>query len=85
MPIKLFFDALGKRDKNLILEASKYAHGVILEEAQKLDAIGVGRIVRSNPDYKIVTLTQKQREAFKTAAKKKCKTRLLQKVLQIKE
>jgi TRAP-type C4-dicarboxylate transport system substrate-binding protein len=67
---KPFFDKLGKRDQRLIKEASKHAHEVILKEAQKLDAIGVGRIVRTNPDYKIVTLTQEQRAAFQKAAQK---------------
>ncbi|MGM0519064.1 MAG: TRAP transporter substrate-binding protein DctP [Campylobacterota bacterium] len=65
-----FFEDLGKRDKRLVQEAAKHAHKVILDEAQKLDAIGIGRIVRTNPDYKIVTLTQEQREPFKEAAKK---------------
>lgn len=67
---KEFFDTLTKRDKNLIRKASKYAQKVILKEAQKLDAIGIGRIVRSNPDFKVVTLSLKQREAFKKAALK---------------
>ncbi len=67
---KKFFDELGTRDKRLVQEAANHAHKTILEEAQKLDAIGIGRIVRTNPDYKIVMLTQKEREPFKQAAKK---------------
>jgi len=65
---KKFFDGLGKRDKRLVEEAAEYAHKTILEEAQKLDAIGIGRIVRTNPDYKIVMLTEEQRAPFKKAA-----------------
>lgn len=67
---KKFFDELGKRDKRLVQEAAKHAQKVILEEAQKLDAIGIGRIVRTNPDYKIIMLTEDERVAFKEAAKK---------------
>jgi len=67
---KKFFDSLGKRDKRLVEEAASYAHKTILEEAQKLDAIGIGRIVRTNPEYKIVTLSEKERVPFKEAAKK---------------
>ncbi|RXJ90846.1 C4-dicarboxylate ABC transporter [Arcobacter sp. CECT 8983] len=67
---KNFFDGLGKRDKRLVEEAAKYAQKVILEEAQKLDAIGIGRIVKTNPDYKINMLTKEERAAFKKAAQK---------------
>jgi TRAP-type C4-dicarboxylate transport system substrate-binding protein len=67
---KEFFDGLGTRDKRLVLEAAKHAHQTILEEAQKLDAIGIGRIVRTNPDYKIVMLTKEERVPFKKAAEK---------------
>ncbi|WP_022665165.1 TRAP transporter substrate-binding protein DctP [Desulfospira joergensenii] len=66
---KKFFDELGERDKKLIRSAAEHAHKIILEEAEKLDAYGIGRIVRTNPDYKIVTLTEKERAPFKEAAK----------------
>lgn len=66
---KSFFDNLSKRDKSLVRDAATYAHKTILKEAQKLDAYGLGRIVRTNPEYKIVTLTKKEREAFIKAAK----------------
>lgn len=65
---KKFFDELGERDQKLIRKAAAYAHKVILKEAEKLDAYGIGRIVRTNPDYKIVTLTQSERAPFKKAA-----------------
>lgn len=67
---KNFFDGLGKRDKRLVQEAAKHAHKIILEEAQKLDAIGIGRIVKTNPNYKINMLTEEERAVFKKAAQK---------------
>jgi TRAP-type C4-dicarboxylate transport system substrate-binding protein len=66
---KKFFDALSDRDKKLVRAAAAHAQSVILKEAQKLDAYGIGRIVRTNPDYKIVTLTESERAPFKEAAK----------------
>jgi TRAP-type C4-dicarboxylate transport system substrate-binding protein len=66
---KEFFDGLSKRDKKLVRAAAEHAHQTILDEAQKLDAYGLGRIVRTNPDYTIVTLTEEERVPFKKAAK----------------
>ena len=66
---KKFFDGLSKRDKKLVRAAAAHAHKTILKEAQKLDAYGLGRIVRTNPSYKIVTLTESERVPFKKAAK----------------
>ena len=66
---KEFFDGLSARDKKLVRAAAAHAHQVILKEAEKLDAYGLGRIVRTNPSYKIVTLTQSERAPFKEAAK----------------
>jgi TRAP-type C4-dicarboxylate transport system substrate-binding protein len=66
---KKFFDGLSKRDKKLVRAAAEHAHKTILAEAQKLDAYGLGRIVRTNPDYKIVTLTESERAPFREAAK----------------
>ncbi len=65
---KKFFDALSDRDKKLVRSAASHAHQVILTEAQKLDAYGVGRIVRTNPGYQIVTLTENERAPFVKAA-----------------
>lgn len=67
---KDFFDGLSDADKKLIRAAADEAHKHILKEAQNLDALGLGRIIRSNPDYKIVTLTEEQRAPFKERAKK---------------
>ena len=66
---KKFFDGLGSRDKKLVLSAADHAQKTILKEAEKLDAYGIGRIVRTNPSYKIVTLTAKERAPFKKAAR----------------
>lgn len=65
---KKFYDRLKKDDKKLIQKAAEFAHATILKEAQKLDAYGLGRIIRTNPDYKIVTLSEEEREAFKEKA-----------------
>ena len=63
-----FFNELGDRDKKLVRQAAAHAQQVILKEAEKLDAYGIGRIVRTNPEYKIVTLTELERAPFKKAA-----------------
>ncbi len=65
---KAFFDALSDRDKKLVRAAAAHAHQIILDEAQKLDAYGVGRIVRTNPGYQIVTLSETERAPFIKAA-----------------
>lgn len=67
---KAFFDDLSRRDKKLVRLAAEHAHEVILKEARKLDAYGLGRIVRTNPDYQINTLTEAERAPFKEAAEK---------------
>ena len=66
---KEFFDGLSERDQKLVRAAADHAHKIILNEAEKLDAYGIGRIVRTNPDFQIVTLTQEERVPFKEAAK----------------
>jgi TRAP-type C4-dicarboxylate transport system substrate-binding protein len=66
---KDFYNKLSDKNKKLVLEASKHAEKVILKEAQKLDAYGLGKIIRSNPNYKIVTLTKEERKVFKERAK----------------
>lgn len=66
---KEFYDKLNARDKKLIDAAAKHAHSVILDEAQKLDAIGLGRIIKKNPEYKIVVLNEEERAPFIEAAK----------------
>jgi len=65
---KKFYDRLNDKDKELIQKAAASAHKTILKEAQKLDAYGLGRIIRTNPEYKIVTLNKKQRDLFRKKA-----------------
>jgi TRAP-type C4-dicarboxylate transport system, periplasmic component len=63
-----FYDGLSAEDQKLIQDATTAALDYILEEAVDLDALGLGRIVRTNPGYKIVTLTEEERAAFKARA-----------------
>ena len=56
-------------EKKLVQNATAASQKYILEKAKDMDALGLGRIVRSNPDYKIVTLTEKERLPFKEKAK----------------
>ncbi|MFT5218463.1 MAG: TRAP-type C4-dicarboxylate transport system substrate-binding protein [Planctomycetota bacterium] len=63
-----FYDGLGAKDKELIQKASDVALDYILSLAVNLDAQGLGRIVRTNPGYKIVTLTEAERAPFKESA-----------------
>jgi TRAP-type C4-dicarboxylate transport system substrate-binding protein len=65
---KKFYDKLSKKNKELVQKAAAYAHSVELKEAQKLDAYGLGMIIRTNPNYKIVTLTKKERVVFQKRA-----------------
>lgn len=63
-----FYDSLSDEDKALVQQASDEALDYILKEANDLDALGLGRIIRTNPDYKIVTLSEEEREAFRERA-----------------
>lgn len=65
-----FYDGLSGKDKKLIQDASTVALDYILKKAVDLDALGLGRIVRTNPGYKIVTLTKEERAPFKKNARK---------------
>ena len=65
-----FYDGLGAKDKELIQNATDVALDYILSLAVNLDAQGLGRIVRTNPGYKIVTLTEAERAPFKVRAAK---------------
>lgn len=64
-----FYNKLSSADKKLVQNATAASQKYILEKAKDMDALGLGRIVRSNPDYKIVTLTEKERLLFKEKAK----------------
>lgn len=63
-----FYDGLSDTDKKLIQAASTVALDDILTKAADMDALGLGRIIRTNPGYKIVTLTEEERAVFKKRA-----------------
>ncbi len=64
-----FYDGLSDADKQLIQDATAVAHSYILDEAVKMDEIGLNKIKETNPDYKIVKLTEDERAVFKERAK----------------
>jgi TRAP-type C4-dicarboxylate transport system substrate-binding protein len=64
-----FYDGLNKADQTLIQNATKVAHDYILNEAVKLDEIGLAKIKKSNPNAKIVRLTDAERQVLKERAK----------------
>jgi TRAP-type C4-dicarboxylate transport system substrate-binding protein len=64
-----FYDGLGDDDKTLVQNASQAALDYILDVAVDLDAIGLARIRETNPDYKIVRLSEEERAVFKERAK----------------
>jgi TRAP-type C4-dicarboxylate transport system substrate-binding protein len=63
-----FYDGLSTTDKELIQNATDVALDYILALAVNLDAQGLGRIIRTNPGYQIVTLTEAERAPFKVRA-----------------
>lgn len=63
-----FYDDLSDEDKQLIQDATDVAHNYILDEAVKMDEIGLSKIKESNPEYKIVKLTEEERAVFKERA-----------------
>lgn len=63
-----FYDGLSDGDKALVQQASQEALEYILDVAVELDAIGLAKIKESNPDYKIVRLTEEERAVFKERA-----------------
>jgi TRAP-type C4-dicarboxylate transport system substrate-binding protein len=64
-----FYDGLGKEDQTLIQNATKAAHDYILDVAVKLDETGLAKIIETNPNVKIVRLTDAERLVFKERAK----------------
>lgn len=64
-----FYDGLSDADKKLVQDASAAALDYILEEAVKLDETGLGKVEETNPDWKIVRLTEQEQAAFKERAK----------------
>lgn len=64
-----FYDGLSKADQDLIQNATKVAHDYILDIAVKLDATGLQKIKESNPNAKIVRLSEAERSTLKERAK----------------
>jgi len=64
-----FYDSLSSKDQQLIQNATAVAHSYILDEVVKMDEIGLEKIKKTNPGYKIVTLTEAERAVFKERAK----------------
>lgn len=64
-----FYDDLSDKDKTLIQNATKVAHDYILDVAVKLDETGLAKIKETNPEAKIVRLTDAERSVFKERAK----------------
>lgn len=63
-----FYDGLSDEDKALVQMATEQALDYILQQAADLDALGLGRIVRTNPGYTINTLSEEERAAFRVRA-----------------
>ncbi|ASJ72068.1 TRAP transporter substrate-binding protein DctP [Granulosicoccus antarcticus] len=63
-----FYDELSDEDKQLIQDATSAAHDYILDEAVKMDEIGLSKIRESNPEYTIIELSEEERAVFKERA-----------------
>lgn len=64
-----FYDALSKADQELIQNATDVAHDYILDIAVELDETGLSKIKETNPNAKIVRLSEEERAVFKERAK----------------
>jgi len=64
-----FYDGLREEDQALVQQASQEGGERPLDVAVELDAKGLAKIKETNPDYKIVRLTEEERAAFKERAK----------------
>lgn len=60
-----FYNGLSDADKKLVRDASEAALKHILKVAQELDAKGLEKIKKDNPDYKVVRLTEEERDVFR--------------------
>ena len=63
-----FYDGLSAADQELIQSATEVAHNYILDIAVKLDEIGLNKIKETNPEAKIVRLSEDERAVFKERA-----------------
>ena len=64
-----FFDGLSDADKKLIRNAADAAHDYIMDEVVKMDEAGLKKIKETNPNVKIVRLSDAERAVFKERAK----------------
>ena len=64
-----FYDDLSDADKKLIQDATDVALDYILDEAVKMDEIGLKKIMETNPGYTINRLTDAERAVFIKRAK----------------
>lgn len=69
MANKTFYNSLSKENKKLIQKASKYAFEYILDYQKSIIKKAKDKIKKEKPSIKFVTLTNKQREPFREAAK----------------
>ena len=63
-----FYDSLSAEDKKLVQDAAAVAHDHILNEAVKMDETGLKIIKETNPNAKVVRLTEAERAVFKKRA-----------------
>ena len=64
-----FYDGLSKEDQELIQKATDVAHDYILDEAVKLDEMGLAKIKATNPNAKIIRLNNEERAVLQERAK----------------
>jgi TRAP-type C4-dicarboxylate transport system substrate-binding protein len=64
-----FYDDLSDEDRTLVQNATAVAHDYILDIAVELDAQGLSKIKDTNPNAKIITLSEEERAVFKERAK----------------
>jgi len=60
-----FYESLSAEDKKLVQDASQVALKHILQVAQELDARGLAKIKESNPKFKVVRLSEAERDVFR--------------------
>ena len=64
-----FYDGLSDADQKLVQDATDHALNWILDEAVKMDEIGLRKIRESNPDAVINRLTEEERAVFMERAR----------------
>ena len=64
-----FYDGLSDADKKLVQDATDHALNWILDEAVKMDEIGLRKIRETNPEAVINRLTEEERAVFRERAR----------------